>query len=177
MLKSLWIAAAALSLSTSVLIAQNPISDAARADYERVKNYITASAEKVPEDSYSFKPTPDVRNFGELIAHVADSQARNCGSIADRKASGSAASKTSKADLVAALKESFEICDAAYDSLTDATAGVLVASFRGERPKLAVLYGNTVHVNEMYGVMGVYMRLKNIVPPSTEMRGGGARRN
>ena len=70
---------------------------------------------------------------------------------------------------MAALKESFAECDKAYDSLTDATAGEMTKAAR-PRTKLGTLVGNTAHDNEMYGAMAVYMRLKGIVPPSSEGR-------
>jgi hypothetical protein len=81
-----------------------------------------------------------------------------------------AASKTSKADLVAALKEGFAICDTAYDSLTDAAASQMVKLGRAERTKIAALAGNVSHANEEYGYMAVYLRLKGVVPPSSEGR-------
>ncbi len=81
-----------------------------------------------------------------------------------------AASKTSKADLVAALKEAFSICDAVHDSLTDASAAEIVKTGRGQRSRLGLLAGNVSHANEEYGYMAVYLRLKGIVPPSSEGR-------
>ena len=138
--------------------------------YTAVKNNLIKAAEKMPEDAYSFKATPDVRPFGQLIAHVADSQMRGCGSARGEQKNPSAASKTTKADLVAALKESFEYCDGAYDSVTDETAKQMVKTFRGERTKLSALWGNVSHDNEMYGTIAVYMRLKGLVPPSSEGR-------
>ena len=79
--------------------------------------------------------------------------------------------KTSKADLVAALKDSFDTCDAAYAALSEANANEPVQSFRGPMPRLAALAGNVVHDNECYGSMAVYLRLKGIVPPSSERMG------
>ena len=72
--------------------------------------------------------------------------------------------------IVAALKESFDACDKAVDALTDANAMEPVAAGRGQQPRIVVLYGLVVHANEVYGAMGVYMRLKGLVPPSSEGR-------
>jgi len=83
---------------------------------------------------------------------------------------GDAKSKTSKADLVAAIKESFDACDKAFDAVTDANAMEPVTYGRGQQPRIAALYGLVVHANEVYGAMGVYMRLNGIVPPSSEGR-------
>ena len=111
-----------------------------------------------------------VETFGQRVAHIADPQLATCtGMLGDRKM-GTAKSKTAKADLVAAIKESFDACDKAFDALTDANAMELIAAGRGQQPRITALYGLVIHANEVYGAMGVYMRLKNIVPPSSEGR-------
>jgi hypothetical protein len=152
------------------LQAQNPLSTELKQMYTGVKNNHLRMAEKMPEEHYGFQPTPDIRTFGQLVAHVADSQARNCSAVTGQPKSLGAASKTSKADLVAALKESFAICDSAIDALTDTTASQMVKTGRGERSKLGTLFGTVSHANEEYGYMAVYLRLKGIVPPSSERR-------
>jgi uncharacterized damage-inducible protein DinB len=157
-------------VSACALQAQNPLSTEAKQAYAGIKNNLIKMAEKMPEDNYSFKPSPDIRSFGQLVAHVADSQAGNCSAVLGEQKSVGAASKTSKADLVAALKESAGICDKAFDSLTDAAASEMVKTRRGQRSKLGALVGVTTHDNEEYGYMAVYMRLKGIVPPSSEGR-------
>lgn len=136
--------------------------------YNGIKNNLTKAAERMPDDDYSFKATPDIRTFGALIAHIADAQGRTCGAIAGSQWQ-SAGSKTSKADLVAALKASFEVCDGVINSLSDEDATKTVSMGRGgARPKFAVLWGLISHSNEEYGYLSVYMRLKGIVPPSTQ---------
>ena len=157
--------AAALSLQaqTSAAITE------AKQTYTGIKNNLTKAAEKMPEENYSFKPVPEIRNFGQEVAHVADAQLRTCSGLNGEAKTPNAASKTSKADLVAALKESFAECDKAYDGLTEANAMEMT---KGQRPRtrLGTLVGNTTHDNEMYGAMAVYLRLKGVVPPSSEGR-------
>lgn len=138
--------------------------------YTAVKNNLTKMADKMPEENYSFKATPDVRTFGQLVAHVADSLARTCSAVSGQAKSVNAAEKTTKADLVAALKESVTICDAAYDALTDTNGTEMITTPRGQRSKFGALAANVSHANEEYGYMSVYMRLKSIVPPSSEKR-------
>ncbi len=138
--------------------------------YDVVKNNLTQMAEAMPEENYGFKPTPDIRSFAQMVAHVADAQARLCSAATGQPKSLDAASKTSKADLVAALKESSTMCDAAWDSLTEATAHETIKLGPTERTKLGTLEYNSVHSNEEYGYMAVYLRLKGIVPPSTANR-------
>ena len=105
-------------------------------------------------------------------------QIGGCSGLTGELKQNPAMGKTAKADLVAALKASFDACDAAWDSMDDKAAMEMVAGRGGQqRPKLAVLIGNTIHIDEVYGTMTVYMRLKGIVPPSSEGGGmGGAKK-
>ncbi len=139
--------------------------------YTGIKNNLIQMAENMPEENYAFKATPDIRSFGELVAHVADAQSRLCSMATGEQKSVNAAAKTTKADLVSALKESGSICDAAWDGLTDTTAAETVKMGQMQRSKLGMLEFNTLHSNEEYGYMSVYLRLKGIVPPSTANRG------
>jgi hypothetical protein len=144
--------------------------EAIRQMYNGIKSNVTKAADKMPDDGYAFKPTPEQRNFGGWVAHVADAQTAICSRAMGTPKAPSAGSKTTKADLAAALKDSFDICDAAYAALTDANASETVQGFRGPTTRLAALAGNVAHDNECYGSMAVYLRLKGIVPPSSEPR-------
>jgi len=141
--------------------------------YNGIKNNLTKAAEDMPEDGYSLQPTKEERNFGAWVAHVADAQAGTCSAVAGERKNIGAAAKTSKADLVAALKESFDLCDAVFAGTNDANENELVPSFAGQVPRVAALYGVIVHSNECYGNMAVYLRLKSVVPPSTAGMGRG----
>ncbi len=159
---------------------QAQISDAHVAESKRlfdmfVKGNVVGIAEAMPDADYSFKATPDIRTFGELVAHVADTQARLCSAVGGAPKSVGAASKTTKADLVAALKESVAICDATWGALNgeSASADVNLGFLKGS--KLMVMEFNTMHSDEEYGYMAVYVRLKGIVPPSSAGRGGRGR--
>ena len=149
------------------LQAQNPLSTELKGGYTGIKNNLLKMAEKMPEENYSFKPTPDIRTFGQLVGHIADSQMRGCSAINGEPKQAGAASKTSKADLEAALKASFDECDKAYDSLTDDSAAKMIKLGQRESTKLGALARNVIHDNEEYGYMSVYLRLKGIVPPSS----------
>lgn len=151
---------------------ENPLSTEVKQSYNNVKNNILKAADKVPDADYSFKATDAVRPFSGLLGHVADSALRTCSALNGEMKQGKASSETGKDALVAALKEAFAECDKAYDSATDASATQMVSMGRGQRSRIGILYGNVAHLNEMYGTMSVYMRLKGIVPPSSEGRGG-----
>ena len=174
---SLWMGTLGVALLGSTLYAQGGgVAADVKQAYNGVKNNILQAAEKMPEADYSYMPTPQERNFGGWVAHVADAQMGACSGINGQRKNLDAGSKTSKADLVAALKESFEECDKTFDGLTDANANEPVPSFRGQQPRVVALFGTISHDNECYGSMAVYLRLKGVVPPSTEMmqkmRGG-----
>lgn len=149
----------------------NPMTSAARAQFVLVKGYILKSADKVSEDLYGFKPTPEVRSFGELFGHIANANYMICARALGEKnpsAENIEKTRTSKADLQKALAESFAYCEAAFGKVDDKSGMELVDLFRQKQPKLAALAFNTAHDFEHYGNLVTYMRLKGIVPPSSE---------
>jgi uncharacterized damage-inducible protein DinB len=150
----------------------NPLSAWTKLAHNRVDDLLLRSAEKVPEENYSFKPTDAVRSYGQILGHVADAQYLFCSIALGEKnpAPNIEKSKTSKADLIAALKDAFAYCDKAYDGMTDASAAQMVKLFGNDAPRLAALTVNNMHNMEHYGNLVTYMRLKNIVPPSSEPR-------
>src|SRR6266403_3429066 len=139
--------------------AADTLSMEAKQSYNQIKNNILKMAETMPEENYSFKATPDVRTFGQLIGHIADAQVGACSAVNGAMKQLGASSKTSKADLVAALKQSNDECDKAFEGLTDANATEMIKTRRGEMSKLGALVGVTHHDNEEYGYTAVYMRL------------------
>ena len=160
-----------LVTSACALAQDNPLSASIKMQYGIAKGVITRSAEKVPAADYGFKATDEVRSFGQLVGHVADAQYGFCSAVLGEKSpmAGSVEkTKTSKADLVQALKDAFAYCDKAYDGMTDAVAVQTVKFFGRDTPKLGVLAFSNMHDYEHYGNMVTYMRLKKIVPPSSE---------
>lgn len=133
--------------------------------FTAVEANVQKLAEAMPEESYGFKPSPDIRSFGELMAHIADAQAGLCSTAAGQPQRIGAAAKKTKAEIVAAVKESNAICEKAFASITDENAGQ-PSGLMG-RTKLGLLQYNTGHSNEEYGYGAVYLRLKGVVPPST----------
>ena len=138
----------------------NPITASERGFYGFVSGAVVSAAQKMPE----------VRSFGQLVGHVADASYSFCS-----QAIGEAApvkdiekTKTSKADLVAALKDGVAYCNKAFDSMTDAKGSEIVKLFNFNIAKLTVLSINTAHTDEHYGNMVTYLRLKGIVPPTSE---------
>jgi uncharacterized damage-inducible protein DinB len=138
--------------------------------HDTVKGWLLKAADQLSEENYAFKPTKDVRSAGEIFGHIADANFMICGSVSGQKApmSGVEKSKKTKADLRAALDESFKFCDAAFASVTDANANEAIKFFiPGTHTRLGVLAFNNAHEFEHYGNIVTYMRLKGLVPPST----------
>ncbi len=151
----------------------NPFSAINKRGYERTKGILLRSSEKMPEENYSFKPVDTVRTYGQIIGHLADAQYLFCSMVSGEKNPGLniEKTKTSKADLVAALKDGFAYCDKVYDSMTDAASLQMVKFFGNDMPKYALLQLNVGHNMEHYGNLVTYMRMKGIVPPTSEQQG------
>jgi len=149
---------------------QNPLTSWNKLAYTRVKGILAKSAEKMPEEDYSFKPVDTVRSYGQILGHVADAQYLFCSIELGEKnpAPDIEHTKTSKAGLIAALNAAFAYCDKAYDGMTDASAVQMVKLFGNDAPRLSALTVNNMHDLEHYGNLATYMRMKNIVPPSSE---------
>ena len=159
-------------LGAAALNAQNPLSSDLKNSYNGIKGTITKAADEMAEADYSFKASPMERTYGAIVGHIADVQMALCGNAqGEQKSSDAEKTKTTKADLVAALKASFDYCDAAYEGMTDADAAKMVTLFGPRKAtKIAVLNFNIAHDNEMYGQMVVYLRIKGLVPPSSQPR-------
>ena len=166
----LMISGAALGQGTPATTG-GPFASELQGSYERIKVNIIKAAEKMPPEDYSFKPTPDIRTFARVVNHVTEAQMHSCG--AANHADPSAASKmpaetADKAAIVDALKASFAECDKAYASLSDANISEMLPAGPNKRTRLGMLWGNVSHDNEQYATLSLYMRLKGLVPPSSE---------
>lgn len=152
------------------------MSGHARALQSQLKVNVIKAAEKMPAEDYAFRPTPEIRSYAELIAHIADANYLFCSSaLVDKNPGGKLeeavkkdpASK-SKAAIVEALTASFAYCDKAYTALTDQNSSEPVKFFGQDRARIGVLSFNTSHDYEHYGNIVTYLRMKKIVPPSSE---------
>jgi uncharacterized damage-inducible protein DinB len=154
------------------MVSQDPLSTWNKFAYARVKDMLLKSAEKMPEENYSFKPVDTVRSYGQIVGHVADAQYTFCSIALGEKnpVPDIEHTKTSKADLIAALNAAFAYCDKAYGGMTDATAVQTIKLFGNDAPRLSALTVNNMHDLEHYGNLATYMRMKNIVPPSSEQQ-------
>jgi uncharacterized damage-inducible protein DinB len=164
-----------IATTTTMLAAQSgggvsPHVAILKTQADTVRALVLRTAEKVPEDVYSFKPTPEVRSLGGVLGHIADGNNLLCSMANGDKPAPNQVNekKTTRADLVAALKASFAACDKVFAGTTDANATAPVDFFGQKQTRLGMLAFTNSHMWEHYGNLVTYMRLKNIVPPSSE---------
>ena len=161
----------AVGFGVAQLAAQgNPLSIEAQQAWARTSGNVVKAAEKMPEADYSFKPAPESQTFGDLIAHTANAAMGTCAGVSGERKQAGADASGPKAAMVTALKAAMTECEKAYGALTDANATDMIEGRRGARSRLGTLYGNTIHIEHEYAQMAVHMRLKGIVPPSSEGR-------
>ena len=177
-----WILAAAITITQQTQpTAPTPpkpdlstMSGSATASYNSLKGLILRSADKMPAEHFAFQPTPEVRSYGQLLAHIADANYLLCApALPEANPNGATMDKIekdklSREALIAKLKETFTYCDRAYAGFTDANAAEVITFFNSKRPRVSVLWTHISHANEHYGNLVTYMRLKGIVPPSSE---------
>jgi uncharacterized damage-inducible protein DinB len=138
--------------------------------YQVIAKMVLRSAELMPEENYSFKPTEVVRSFGQIVGHIADAQYTFCSVARGEKnpLPKVEKTKTSKADLTASLTEAFAYCDKAYDGMSDASGAEVVKMMGRDMPRLGVLSVSQNHTMEHYGNIVTYLRMKNVVPPTSD---------
>jgi uncharacterized damage-inducible protein DinB len=175
-MKIITTAATTMILYASLGLAQTPAAPDSgytatlRNSWNTVKRYVVSSAEKMPDAGYAFKPTPEVRSFGELIGHLANEHYLLCSPLKGEKnpmAEVDFEKKTTKTELVKAINDSIAYCDAAYAAVKDEPKTVTAFSETRKDTPFRVMLLNVTHDNEHYGNMITYLRMKGIVPPSS----------
>jgi uncharacterized damage-inducible protein DinB len=139
--------------------------------YTALKGNILKAAEKMPATDYAFKPTPEVRSFARVVNHVTEAQFAFCGAVNHVAADALQKPPAETADkdaILEALKASFAECDKAYGSATDANLLETFDLFKSKRSRIGALWGNVAHDDEQYATLALYLRLKGLVPPSSE---------
>jgi uncharacterized damage-inducible protein DinB len=160
---------AATSIATPAA-AQNAPDVSMKGQYEMIKAWITKSAAMMPEANYSFKATPEVRSFGQILGHIANAVGMICVAPTGEKSplSGDAEKLATKAEVTKALADVFAACDKAWAGVTPSWNTDMVDFFGKSQTKMAVIAFNTSHAFEHYGNLVTYLRLKGLVPPSSQ---------
>jgi hypothetical protein len=149
--------------------AANPLSTTVRKILaDNAKNLI-AAAQVMPVEKYGFQPSPDIRTFGQVVAHVAMVNNAVCAMLF--KPAAPAPAKIAETDpkdkLVAGLQASMDYCDQAFAKLTDANLAEMIPAFGG-RPmtRMGVALIVTNDLIDHYAGMAIYLRMNSQVPPT-----------
>jgi uncharacterized damage-inducible protein DinB len=165
------LAAVLSAAAASPALAQRAAVAASHDAWRDVTTYIARAAEQMPEADYAYRPVATVRTFGQIVGHVAGAQKLYCAAVLGEPAGNEddvEKSATTKAALVAALKASTAYCERAYAITDAAAASGQVTLFGQSQSKIAALTGNASHNAEHYGNLVTYLRLKGMVPPSSQ---------
>jgi hypothetical protein len=147
--------------------------------YNRIRGLVMGSVNEMPADGFGHRPADGIRNFAQVFGHLADfhygtcAQARGVENPNQGNSLEDQLENAAQAEVVAALEASYVFCDAAFESLTDASAAEMVAGGRGgPTARGAILNRILEHDNEMYGISTVYLRTNGAVPPASQPRPG-----
>jgi uncharacterized damage-inducible protein DinB len=152
----------------------NPVSASIQSQWTTVRGYVQRSAEAMPEANYGFKPVDTVRSYGQILAHLAGANYEFCAAAKGEQSPHGEGdfekSATTRAQIVKVLNDSLAYCDTVYKALTDASGAqaVNMPFGMGKGARAGVLMMNTGHMNEHYGNLVTYLRIRGIVPPSSQ---------
>ena len=176
-MRIVWMACAFGLAVSGVAFGQAPASTAtgpaaeAQRSYAGLKDNILKSADRMPAESFSFRPTPEVRTFARVLNHVTEAQLRTCGTANHTAPSSQPKVPAETADkpaIIEALKASFAECDKAFAALTDTNLTEMFDMGQTKRSRVGLMWGTVSHDNEQYATLALYLRLKGLVPPSSE---------
>jgi uncharacterized damage-inducible protein DinB len=146
------------------IAAPNPLTTTLSIFRSNMQDKIMNAAEMMPESKYSYRPTKDVRSFGEILNHVADISYYLCSNLKNEAPPAPPDAKGSKAEIIAYLKSSFAYCDAANSGFTDAHLND-PANFWGHKTnKMFMLTQVGNHDALHYGNLVTYLRLNDLTP-------------
>jgi uncharacterized damage-inducible protein DinB len=146
------------------IAAPNPLTATLSIFRSNMQDKIMKSAEAMPESKYSYRPTKDVRSFGEILNHVADISYTLCSSVKGEANPTSPTAKASKTEIVAYLKGSFDYCDAVYAGFADAHLNDPADFWGVKTNKMFVLTQVGNHDALHYGNLVTYLRINGLAP-------------
>ena len=144
--------------------APNPLTTTLSIFRSNMQDKIMKSADAMPESKYSYRPTKDVRSFGEILNHVADISYILCSNAKGEATPATAAAKGSKTEIMAYLKGAFGYCDGVYSGFTDAHLNDPADFFGIKTNKMFILTQVGNHDALHYGNLVAYLRLNGLEP-------------
>lgn len=167
------LAGAAAFAQQAAAPSKNPVTDTVRQIFTGQQRNLVAAAEQMPAEKYGFHPTEGQMPYGQLMAHVAGSNAFLCERIGGTPAPAALQVKPEdgKDKIVAALKASFDYCAEALKNVDDSKLGDEVSAFRGaKRPRAWALLALTNDFADHYSAAAGYLRAAGMLPPSAQQR-------
>jgi uncharacterized damage-inducible protein DinB len=164
-------AAPQMALAQSGAESANTVTTSLQGLHDITAGNILQTAEMLDDEMYMYQPTDEVRSAGQILAHIAGAQFLFCSVAADEEnPSGEnfEETATAKSDIVAALQSGFDYCGTVYDAMTDDHGAEMRNLFGMEMAASAVLAFNSAHNYEHYGNLVTYMRMNDLVPPSSQ---------
>jgi len=151
--------------------------------WKNARSGFITEVERIPEEQFSFRPSPETRTVAELIQHVVSSQKFFVGETCrpdtnlmrrpfaeHTKSYGEDVDDvTDKSQLIGLLRSSMDNAEQAIRSQADGLNEMMTGLDGKTMPKIAFLLFGMSH--EMYhrGQFTVYERLLNVEPALTEM--------
>ena len=137
-------------------------------DWEDLKTAMMEFGDAMPAENFDYKPTDELRNFGEQLMHVASAHLFYMGNLDTDAARPDFGEPVEKADVLQALSDSFDFGTEILSGQTDASLREMVdGGYLGESNRARIAYMAMIHTRQEYGVMTVYLRLNDIVPPAS----------
>ena len=129
-----------------------------------MQDKIMKAADAMPESKYSYRPTKEVRSFGEIVTHVADISYYLCSNAKGEAPPAMATAKGSKTEIMAYLKGAFGYCDGAFSGFTDAHLNDPADFFGFKTNKMFILTQVGSHDALHYGNLVTYLRINGLEP-------------
>lgn len=168
----------ALSFASSSLFAQFTQSQQV-AEWQRAKLYTKAYLDAMPEDSYGFKPAPEIRSFAQQMLHLSDANYVFATVASDKPnpagdvlAAHNVNEKTVSPTKEAVTKAVMDSYDWVITTLQNMTADQLQETTKFGKHDLtrSGLYGKAFeHQTHTRGQTAIYLRLKGVTPPAEQL--------
>ena len=142
----------------------NPLTKTISIFRSNMQDKIMKAADAMPESKYNYRPTKDVRSFGEIVTHIADISYFLCSNAKGEANPATPTAKSSKTEIIAYLKGSFDYCDGVYSGFTDAHLNDPADFWGAKTNKMFVLTQVGNHDALHYGNLVTYLRLNGLVP-------------
>ena len=156
-----------LAAAARPLGAQNSMAEQLRQQWAASQRQMVRIAEAMPADKFHYRPTPEVRSFGEILNHVAGEGRMELEAVGGAQLGSPERYESLKerAEIVRALSEFFEYGTSVLAVMTDQQAMQSVTLRERQSPRWAVVVGAIGHNKEHFGNLVTYLRLNGITPP------------